>query len=901
VTDSHCGRNPAVVHMSEEDGYLQEVVELIAQGIAAGKSMEANQLKARTFKIPDDIFELARVRYETAVGIIRAIRDPAALMSDLTRQTSWYEGPKATDKYWPIVRDRLADTLRSEALDSVDKASSKILSVMRPPGIVEFSTRGLVLGYVQSGKTTSFISVIAKAADRGYRVFIVLSGITDNLRSQTQSRVDDLLRSDSQSWYQLTTSDSDFAESPDNAATLLASPDIRFIAVVKKNPARLRKLRDWLKGAGRTILAGAPILLIDDEADQASIDVSSAVGRTSRINGLLKQILEQPKAAYVAYTATPFANLLIDPNVPGDLYPADFIVPLPESDDYFGAKRMFGTSERLTEDQPISDGMDVFRSVALEEADVVRPPKGRGAVYSWDPAVGPALGESLRWFLLSTAARRIRGKGNPHATMLVHTSMLAEAHKRLAAAVETELRRISELLLNQDELEWSRFRSLYNAETLRVGAEEFGHSPVPFDHLTGKLTETADETKVIIDNYLSQDRLIYKKDQPSTTVVVGGNTLSRGLTLEGLTSSYFVRSASAYDTLLQMGRWFGYRHGYEDLCRVWMTEELHGWFRDLSLVEAEIRSEIVKYELEAISPSDVAVRIRTHPDMSITAAAKMRNAVTAEMSFSATRPQTILFESQNYGWLSDNLEAVRWLSENAAVTGRIERTYPSGRRGFAGLDASDILTFLTKYHFHQDSTTLRRNYLSDYIHKENSAEALLKWNVVFMENPNAEGRTVDLGLTSGLAPLQRSRLVGSKDGVANLKAIASTMDRASDLELDPREVRRQALLSGSAITDAALLQIRQRELPDRGLLCIYPIDKDSVPTRPSEKNLRTDLDAVDDLVGLTFFFPRARGAHSDVSYMSADLRSELNEDLDEEIAQATAADSADSLRLEEGI
>jgi hypothetical protein len=885
--------------MSDTDDLLNEVIELISNGVGAGRTMDANHAAARKFGIPDDVFDQARIAYETAVGIIRAIGDPAALMSEETRKLPWYEGPKDTDLYWPSVKSRLGQSLSSDALASVDEASSKILSVMSPPGRIEFSTRGLVLGYVQSGKTTSFMSLIAKAADRGYRVFIVLSGITDNLRSQTQGRVDEvLLGPDPIGWLRLTTADSDFAESPANAATLLSTTEMRLIAVVKKNPARLRKLRDWLKAAGPVILAGAPIVVIDDEADQASIDVSKPGGRTSTINKLLREILAKPKAAYVAYTATPFANLLIDPAAPGDLYPSDFIVPLPESEDYFGARRMFGTSEPLSEDQPASDGMDVVREISPDESTLIRPPKGKGAVFDWEPSLGPALEDALRWFLLSTSARHIRGGGNRHATMLIHTSMLAEAHKRLAASVAVELARLKTLLEIHDEPEWSRFRALYESEVARVDAAPWANSPVSFEQISSVLLQVARDTKIIVDNYLSQDRLTYSDDEPATTIVIGGNTLSRGLTLEGLTSSYFVRSASAYDTLLQMGRWFGYRRGYEDLCRVWMTDELNGWFRDLSLVEAEIRDEMVRYELEGVSPSEVAVRIRLHPDMAVTAAAKMRNKITAEMSFNSTRPQTILFSYRDKSWLDENLEAVRWLSRTALRSGRVEREFPSGRRGFSNVDAADVLGFLERYNFHSDSTSLQATYLESYIRKENGADSLLKWNVVFMERNDAEGRTIDLGLGSRLAPLQRSRLVGGKAEVANLKAIASTLDRASDLDLDPREVRRRALTRGKTVTDAALLEIRQSELPDRGLLCIYPIDRHSLPTRPSELNLRIGLGAVQDLVGVTFFFPKAMGIHSQVSYISADLRGLVNEDLEDELDQAAEADRADRDAME---
>jgi len=890
--------------MSAPNEDLDEVVDMISQGIISGKTMEAtlNQLR-RWSRVPEPLLNLAQYRYESLIGVIRAVRDPAALMSDDVRKATWYVGPKPGDIFWPGVKERLAESLPSTAIQTIDDASSKVLSVMSAPGAVEINTRGLVLGYVQSGKTTSFISVIAKAADAGYRVFIVLSGVTDNLRNQTQQRVDDLLVGPTgDGWYKLTLKDSDFSESSKNAANLLKAQDFRFIAVVKKNPGRLRKLRDWLRAAGPAVLAGAPVIVIDDEADQASIDVSKPGGRASTINGLLREILDQPKAAYVAYTATPFANLLIDPQAESssmskDLYPVDFIVPLPEPDGYFGAQRMFGRSERLFPDDPIDDGLDLIRNISAEEAPLIRPGKGKGAVYSWSPSMTPALAESIRWFLLSTTARRIRSGGVEHSTMLIHTSMLAEAHVRLAQIVVEELDSISAALSTSDEAETDRLLRLYEAEVKRLPPESFGHSAVPFAAVARELIETVVESRVVIDNYLSADRLNYDDDNPATAIVIGGNTLSRGLTLEGLSSSYFVRSASAYDTLLQMGRWFGYRRGYEDLCRVWMTDELREWFRDLSLVEAEIRYEMLRYEIEGLSPSESAVRIRTHPQMAITAASKMRNAITAQMSYSGMRPQTIVFARKDGAILRRNIAAVKQLLGGALSKGRVERTFASGRRGFAGVDVDDILHLISQYEFHPNSLSVKREYLDKYIRNEAAANSLLKWNVVVMEGEAGDHPGVDLGLSSPARPLIRSRVARTDDDIANFKAIVSTMDRVADVDIQPSEVGRMARSDRGSVSDAELLTLRSKELPNQGLLCIYPINKNSKPQGANEKHTRTDLDADEDVVGLAFFFPHGAGEHSEVDYKAADLSGFLNEDVDEELAQMDAADAADAASL----
>lgn len=883
------------------DSELNRYVENIAQAIISGATMEAAMNQLRFFKVPEELINTARITYETKVGIIRALRDPAALIDDETRAKTWYPGPDYNDVYWPPVRAGLLKQLSESAVEEIDNASSKILSVMDPPG-VPLNTRGLVLGYVQSGKTTNFISVISKAADVGYRIFIVLSGITDSLREQTQQRVEDsLIGLGDKEWYRLTKLDQDFAESTDNVHALLSNDKMRFVAVMKKNPARLRRMREWLNTAGPVVLAAAPILVIDDEADQASVNVAKPGGRASTINVLLKQILDRPKAAYVAYTATPFANLLTNPADEGGLYPSKFIVSLPEPDGYFGAAKLFGLGPDAEDADVESDGLDVIREIGIDESDEARPPKGKGAVYGWDPHVGPALKDSIAWFLLSSAARKIRGGGNRHSTMLVHTSMLAEAHVRLAHSIRIELADLLPKVSAGDNRVQSWMRDLYLGEIARVRANEYGHDSISFETIWEYLPKVVSDTKVITDNYLSKDRLTYDDDHPSTAIVVGGNTLSRGLTLEGLSSSYFVRAASAYDTLLQMGRWFGYRRGYEDLCRVWMTDELRTWFRDLSTVESEIRQEISRYELEQLRPSQVAVRIRTHPDMAITRAAAMRDAVKSQMSYSSQRVQTILFSHKDHELLDGNKSAVARLVSSAISSGRSERTFASGRRGISGLDASDILSFIDKYNFHPNALTVTREYLRKYIEHENESGSLLKWNLVFFESPDGRDDGIDVGLPEGpLRPLNRAKLKHSDPAIANLKAIASTPDRIADVDLAPAELRRRARAvkdGPGAIPDASWLDVRGKELPDWGLLGIYPIDKDSRPK--AENGLRLPLCADEDLIGVTFFFPNARREHSEFDYVQADLSYQLNEDAGEEESQAEAADSADRESLEQ--
>ncbi len=730
------------------------------------------------------------------------------------------------------------------------------------------------------------MSVIAKGADVGYRLFIVLSGITDNLRSQTQERLQEMLVGDlHKNWHLLTDLDADFYRT-DNAPNLLSNPEQRLLAVVKKNPYRLRRLAKWLDSAGESTLRNCPILLIDDEADQASIDVGKN-GRTSRINGLIRQVLDKPKAAYVAYTATPFANLLIDPLDAYGLYPGDFIVDLPRSPDYFGPERLFGR-EALHPDEEgtdTTDGLDVIRQVPPGEITSVQPPKGRGAVYDWEPKLAPSLRKAALWFILATAARRTRNIGNRHSSMLIHTSMLAEAHARLAVPL-VELRdRLLAELTDGAAPTWSELVDLWEEEAARLPPES-GQEAVSWSAVREQVIPVLEDLRVIVDNYRSTDRLAYPRDEEVTAIVIGGNTLSRGLTLEGLVCSYFVRSASAYDTLLQMGRWFGYRRGYSDLVRIWMTGDLESWFFDLATVEQEIRNEIRRYEegAEHVTPRQLAVKLRDHPAMSITAANKMGVGQTVEISYGKTRQQTILFNHQDPNWLGDNRAAV--VSLLRAIADR--RAWEGNRDGrpFYIKVASDAIA---ASHLHERANVMRSDLLTGYLEQQTKQGFLLRWNVVVMAHPDDSNGTLDLGLEAPVNLIQRARLDIPAIAHANIKALVSTIDRVADLPEGVATLHEQA----GGTSDELLQKLREDRLGSTGLLCIYPISKDSRPRDVKVvdgQRRRLPLDAVDHVLGIALFFPEARGPAAAHRYVSAVLPEDP--DLVDDIE---AADNADEI------
>lgn len=823
-------------------GPVDEVIELVDTICRGGKTVEYARKTATKF-YPDDVVEQAFILLEQKRLNIIKLKDPLTL-KDRSVITPWYTGPSPRDVFWPKVCDHLLSKgFPAEAMErSVDPASSKILAHMQPPGEASIRTRGLVLGHVQSGKTTSFTSVIAKAADAGYRLFIVLAGMHDSLRNQTQARLQsDLVKVAEPRWINLT-HEGDFAN-PGNAATFLGDTDKRLLAVVKKNPARLKRLIQWLRSASNDTLATCPFLVVDDEADQASIDVGKK--RRSTINQRLLDLLEAPKAAYVAYTATPFANLLIDPSS-DNLYPRDFIVSLPKPDKHFGTEVIFGRQPVIEGDAP-SDGLGIVRYVKEGELKSLRPPAKKEKRESWAPSVPASLEEAIRYFILATAARRARGASG-HSSMLIHTTFYTDVHEKmkpLVGGVVDQLRHRSndaELIAELKTL-WEFESDSISRELLEPYVASTIPTPVGFQDVHSCLADVLDGVEVVVDNSRSTDRLVYG-DESRTVIAIGGNTLSRGLTLEGLTVSYFVRTASAYDTLLQMGRWFGYRAGYEDLPRIWMTSDLEDWFMHLATVEHEIRVDIERYEAEHKTPEELAVRIRQHPKLAVTARAKMKAAVTVEVSYAGERLQTFMFNHNDAEEISTNLTAARSLLRGAMEAGcEVQEGHPrDGWTAVRNVQNAAIIRFLEQYRFHQNHSDLNGDAISRYIKAQAAKGALNSWNVVVAGREDAQLGTLDLGLASPVGLIARSRLNIAGLPHANIKALMSKVDRVADLDPQPSDVTTKR--------DHELQALRPS---DEGLLVIYPIQARSDPVRDSPR--RVALDAVADLIGLGIVFP----------------------------------------------
>ncbi|WP_411091557.1 Z1 domain-containing protein [Streptomyces sp. 049-1] len=814
--------------------------------------------RLEVLRVEQDVVERIRERHEQQTIRIKELVEPHAVV--MGNRDTWYTGPQSKDKCWPAIETLLVKEgwPREPAVRDLNDSSTRVVSLLNHPKEKAFSTRGLVVGYVQSGKTTNFTSVMAKAADRGYKLFIVLAGIHNGLRRQTQARlVQQLVEPNPSMWSQLTGLEKDFTPQENPASYFGKSNKTHVLCVVKKNATVLRKLARWLNKAS-DYLKDCPALIIDDEADQATV-------ATKSINPLILSIMSSlPRSAYVGYTASPFANLLIDPSAE-DLYPSDFVVNLPKPAGHFGTEVLFGRYALDGEDEgDVDDGYDMIRSVPEEDVPCVRP-ESKADVEGFEPVITDTLRKAIEYYWLVTAARRIRGTGNPHSTMLIHTSVNTSVHNSFERPLKRLRDRMAESLY--DKVVLTRLQTLWDEETARVRAEDFGESRVPFDSLLAELPRVLRNCRVIMDNSSSEDRLDYENG-PVVAIAVGGNTLSRGLTLEGLSVSYFVRAVSAYDTLLQMGRWFGFRNGYADLPRIWMTDELADWFRHLATVETEMRRDIDIYMTEAETPLTFAVRLRTHPALRVTAAAKMRSAVTAASSYGGRRVQTHYFHT-DAEWLRGNIAAAQELVTACASNAvRVERRSTESRYLFRDVPYDVVTDFLASYKFHEKSPENDPDLITAYIRKRVSAAgSLRRWNVAIVGSPSGEPFSFAPNVTVGRTV--RARLTATPgSSSADIKTLMSRRDAAIDLSGDVARMK-----------EDEIMKARQSQLPDTGLLVLYAIDKTSEPKPP--KKTRTALNAEEHVIGVGLVFPEPPHGDSTVEkYISADLSGVRIEDED---------------------
>lgn len=806
------------------------------------------------------------VNFQDAVSAVQASFQKVEILrqnSLIKPRPAWYKGPTAHDKHWPALLGYLREVKKwKDASDSLDESSSEIVSLLANPTEESFRCRGLVVGYVQSGKTANMTAVIAKAVDAGYNLIILLGGVTNKLRAQTQRRIEaDVVNRHGTLWQKYTTTDDagDFVK-PANGQFVMPHRGGAQLAVIKKESTRLEKLLETVTKTQPPILRKLKALIIDDECDQASVNSGADDEEMTRINETIRRLIAAlPCVSYVGYTATPFANVFINPfparaDKLDDLYPEDFITALPRPKGYFGTLEVFGEFDASADSDEIDFGRDMFRSIPEEEiARLV--PKGKNGHKTFTPAVTPQLQKAILWFLMTCAIRRLRGQANDHMTMLVHTSAYVAQHDGMAEAIR--------IWLNTNRNDIESLAGPVGTLMSEVFAEEIVRSPLSshqqIDYLSTSikrvLPEVMQALELAVENGESLERLDFT-GEPKTYIVVGGSVLARGLTLEGLCVSFFLRTSLQYDTLLQMGRWFGFRKGYEDLPRLWTTKDLISNFRALAQVEEEIRKEISTYRTAEVTPLDFAVKVRSIPGLAITSAAKMRHAIRTSISFDGRHEQTVRFNHLDSAVVEKN-----WRAASELVNQLIDDGYRRIKdRVFGEVPASVIRKFLVNYNMCDRQLNLNKQLLLSYL--DGCVSRMPTWNVAVM-SLERESPTAQLGGLN-VAPFIRSQLKEPSD-YADIKALMSKHDVLVDVE------------DSVPFPTAGWDELKRRR-PAVPLLLIYPIDKKSTPAKASGH--RVPLDAAGNLIGLGFIFP----GESDRSgrYFSVELNVPTPDQLEEE-------------------
>ena len=678
----------------------------------------------------------------------------------------WYGKEQRTIDYhyW----DRLkaywtqSSVLPADVIRSVDKVTDEIMALVGNPKDKDSwnRRRGLVMGHVQMGKTTNYSALISKAADSGYKLIIVLSGMTNSLRYQTQVRLDkafvgkssvsdathakvyevaNILKLGNPSYtprfpFCGTTQISDFntatARSIGAHQGAFAEP---ILFVTKKSPVVLGKIKDWLLGLNNGQQLDLPLLLIDDEADNASVNTSKEPDKTTKINERIRSILGTTKQfTYIGYTATPFANIFIDPDsiddiLQEDLFPADFIKSLDPPDNYIGSLKLFSENSPLRE--------QCIRMIPKDYVDLL-PINHKSTLKL--AQLPESLKNAVREYIIFRAIRIAQGNGEENSAMLINASSFNFVQEQIKEHVNQLLKETSDAIRTWSRADWKK--SLIIRELHEIWQDEYEGTlglDKSWEDILLTLNESISSIFPALVN-MNGNGIDYEKipNGGLHVIGIGGLALARGLTLEGLAISYALRNVGAADTLLQMGRWFGYRPGYENLCRVHAAEGLIDDFEFVSESVEELRTDFQRMVQLGAIPYDFGLKVRQSPTgIAITAANKMRSATPILLAedFSTRHIQAHSIHNDNEKNdlnVSTSLNLLNYLKENFK-----ENFYDDKEKHalvWKKIPGKSILEFVRKMNFPQTEfnmiTSGESGLLTDYIEDRISSE-LKEWDI----------------------------------------------------------------------------------------------------------------------------------------------------------------------------
>ena len=791
--------------------------------------------------------------------------------------------------YWPRLRRYFLEkgVLPPNVVSTLDTVTDGILDCCgNPAEDGPWNYRGMVIGHVQSGKTTNYSGLITKAADAGYKVIFLLAGITNSLRSQTQQRIDDyfigrksVFNAAAQAELEIlkfsehgpirwpdfgTTREQDFNKNRVAGETVLASLKVPKIFVLKKNKSVLENLNIWITAQARGAQINEPVLVIDDEADNASINTSKDPNRTTTINKLIRELMEKfSRSSYVGYTATPFANIFIEPDSTqnmkeADLFPRNFIKALSPPKNYSGATRIFA-----------GDGDLGARTLSIVEDYVdILPLKHKKSDDL--PILPPSLYYAVRCFVLARAVRFLRNNGNKHCTMMINVSRFNDMQEKVHGLVYDYLETLKSAIavsalarspFDDEHLKDLRdtFEDEYYDLTLNEPDSQTGeYSSIFFDDLLPILKNSSSSIGVLTVN-MRGGALDYEKQKESGyhVIAIGGLALSRGLTLEGLVTTYLLRNVGASDTLMQMARWFGYRPGYEDICRIFMPEGAIDHYREIDIAIEELRAEVNYMDQSNQTPYEFGLKVRQSPTgIRITAANKMRSATELQLApdFSGRYVQGHAIYNSN----QRNKEHVSLLTEFLNSLGQETVKTKRGLPYWKGVPGREVVDILAGFRFPEKVYSMvhlngKKSLLGEYIRDRASSE-LSEWDVtVTARRSPVEGITPVTDFVDGyvLNPSERSKMVVE----GSMLRFSGTSNKVGDqdaprLGLTDEEIRKadgeEKLYPGDKTN-------RYSRVRKRPLLIIFVVG-----IKSGEKAQANSIDVKDYAVSLGFCLPTTR-------------------------------------------
>lgn len=925
---------------------LTEPIQQLVQGLANSK-LEIRKHQGLTIDLPAIKTEIslahkvAKEQFGNAAGKIdldkirRSLEHqwnvyvpPAMIIEGQGDHEEWlttlmeHKGKRPISwSYWNRYKRFLREKrkLPGTAIDELDRTTTQILAHLEDPKREgAWDRRGMVVGNVQSGKTGNFTGLINKAVDAGYMLVIVLAGVHENLRRQTQIRLDKEFRGretvevtqgeerigvgeleELPTPVSLTSSIEKGDFGSDIAKKRLVEPGVMpMFIVAKKNKDILGNLDRWIRGipqfrGGK--VRDFPVLVIDDECDQASVNTNRAKEgeelEITKINKLIRSILSHfEKSSYIGYTATPFANIFIPPDardiqVEDDLFPRDFIVCLEPPTNYFGPAQVFG----LTGDPNVSiesrEPLPLIREANDHQAML---PVGHKKDHK--PESLPAsFHKAARSFVLATAARFARGETRSHNTFMVHVSRYTIVQGEVTKLALDIYKSIKDRIETNDGKPGAaeppihaELRNLWETDFMPTSKKVEPAEPVlQYSDVKPFLMDVMRKLDVKSVNGAVKDELNYSRNPDGIVVVaIGGDKLSRGLTLEGLTVSYYLRTTNMYDTLMQMGRWFGYRDGYRDLCRIFTTDTLQEMYEHIAMAIEELRNDFRNMEIANATPLEFGHRVRMHPtsSMIVTARNKQQNAVPMRMSLDGRLVQTLAFDLKQEP-IRSNLKAARQLADalHSARGPPTQSERQKTMRMWKDVAPSHVLAFLESFKVHpsnQFHTYARK--VAEYINEKNRQGELTSWTIAFSPAAKAKGAEFDF---AGLKMHSVERTPAKnfpKNAVGRANVITNSSDEGLDLTQsqydaavkasqdmwDNPDLRVAMKLSDNRPDSPYPDNARRARPPTQGLLVLHFLNPD-----------RWDAKLAKDepIVCYAFSFPWSRRPSDGITYLANEV------------------------------